>query len=198
MFSGIVEAVGTVADLAPHGSGGVLTVRGGLDPHSLVIGESILTNGVCLTVRTITPEGFVADLSAETLQRTTLGALSPGRSVNLERSLRLGDRIGGHFVFGHVDTLGRIASIEPEPPGALLQLTHPPDFARYVVDKGSIAVDGISLTVCRPKSGCFSIALVPHTLQATTLGTMRAGDAVNLEADMLARYAQRAVEADTA
>ena len=150
--------------------------------------------GVCLTVREITASGFVADLSLETLERSTLGELTPGARLNLERSLKVGDRISGHFVFGHVDTVGEIVSFEPEGEGQRLTISHPTEFARYVADKGSVSIDGISLTVCAPAADRFSIALIPHTLEVTTLGTRNAGDRVNLEADMLARYARRAVE----
>ncbi|MDG2308150.1 MAG: riboflavin synthase [Candidatus Binatia bacterium] len=197
MFSGIIEALGRVASFERRGGDAVLTVEGGLDPKELVLGESIATNGVCLTVRETTETGFVADLSVETLDRTTLGSLTPGARLNLERSLRVGDRISGHFVFGHVDTVGKIVSFEPEGEGQRLTISFPEDFGRFVADKGSVAIDGISLTVCSPGADRFSIALIPHTLEVTTLGERRAGDPVNLEADMLARYARRAVETAT-
>lgn len=194
MFSGIIEALGRVESLERRGDEAVLAISGGLDPSELVLGESIATNGVCLTVREATASGFIADLSVETLERTTLGALRPGARVNLERSLRVGDRISGHFVFGHVDTVGHIESFEPQGEGRRLTVSHPADFARYVADKGSAAIDGISLTVCDPGEDRFSIALIPHTLEVTTLGDKAPGDPVNLEADMLARYARRALE----
>lgn len=194
MFSGIIEGLGRVRSLERRSEDAVLTIEGGLDPGDLVLGESIATNGVCLTVRDVTDAGFLADLSMETLDRTTLGGLKPGVRVNLERSLRVGDRISGHFVFGHVDAVGKIESFVPEGEGRRLTVSHPPDFARYLADKGSVAIDGISLTVCEPTGDRFSIALIPHTLEVTTLGDRRAGDGVNLEADMLARYARRAVE----
>lgn len=194
MFSGIIEALGHVAAFEPRDGDAVLTVEGGLNPKELVLGESIATNGVCLTVRDITAGGFVADLSVETLERSTLGNLTVGARLNLERSLRVGDRISGHFVFGHVDTVGKIVSFEPEGEGQRLTISHPPEFSRYVADKGSVSVDGISLTVCEPAGDQFSIALIPHTLEVTTLGERKAGDSVNLEADMLARYARRALD----
>ncbi len=194
MFSGIIEALGRVTSFEKSGDDAVLTVEGGLDPTELELGESIATNGVCLTVRATTATGFVADLSVETLVRSTLGGLTPGARLNLERSLKVGDRISGHFVFGHVDTVGKIVSFEPEGEGQRLTISHPGDFGRYVADKGSVAIDGISLTVCAPSDDQFSIALIPHTLEVTTLGDRRAGDPVNLEADMLARYARRALD----
>lgn len=194
MFSGIIEALGRVGKFERRNDDAVLTVEGGLDPKELVLGESIATNGVCLTVREITDLGFVADLSKETLDRTTLGTLSEGARLNLERSLKVGDRISGHFVFGHVDTVGKIVSFEPEGEGQRLTISHPTDFGCYVADKGSVSIDGISLTVCAPADDRFSIALIPHTLEVTTLGARKAGDPINLEADMLARYARRALE----
>jgi riboflavin synthase len=194
VFSGIIETLGRVADLRVVEAGGVLTIESDLEPSSLVVGESICTNGVCLTVRSITDRGFVADLSAETLERTSLGALRPGNAVNLERSLRVGDRISGHFVFGHVDGVGEIAALDPEGEGVRLRIAAPPALAPFLVDKGSIAVDGISLTMCGPAAGSFEVALIPHTIDVTNLKDRKPGDRVNLEADMLARYARRAVE----
>jgi riboflavin synthase len=195
VFSGIIEAQGRVAELRPIESGAVLALDDGFDPASLAIGESICTNGVCLTVRSITERGFVADLSAETLARTTLGALRSGDRVNLERSLRVGDRISGHFVFGHVDGVGEISEFAPEGEGFRLRVAAPVALAPYLVDKGSIAVDGISLTMCGAAAvGSFEVALIPHTVDVTNLRRRKVGDRVNLEADMLARYARRAVE----
>ena len=171
-----------------------LALRGFPDASALEIGESVAVNGVCLTVRTRTAEGFVADLSRETLARTTLGALRSGDLVNLERSLRLGDRLGGHFVFGHVDAVGEIRTLAPEGDGQRLVVRVPPDFAGFVCDKGSVAVDGISLTMCDSTADEFAVALIPHTVEVTNLGSRRVGDRVNLEADMLARYARAAID----
>jgi riboflavin synthase len=194
VFSGIIETLGRVAELRLVESGAVLTLEDGFEVASLSIGESICTNGVCLTVRSITPRGFVADLSAETLARTTLGSLRPGDRVNLERSLRVGDRISGHFVFGHVDGVGEVAAFETEGEGFRLRVAAPAALAPYLVDKGSIAVDGISLTMCGSAAGSFEVALIPHTVEVTNLKARKIGDRINLEADMLARYARRAVE----
>jgi len=193
MFSGIIEAIGTVATLERHGEDATLIIHGGLTPASLEVGESIATNGVCLTVRRIDAHGFVADASVETLRRTTLGALRPGDPVNLERSLRVGDRVSGHFVFGHVDTIGDVAGIDREGDGWRFRFAFPADFAPFAADKGSVAVDGISLTMCDCASASFSVAVIPHTAEVTTLGRRRVGDRVNLEADMLARYVRRAL-----
>lgn len=194
MFSGIIEALGTVALLEQGPESARLIVRGGLDVRDLAIGESICTNGVCLTVREVVGDGWAADLSGETLQRSNLGLLRPGDAVNLERSLRLGDRLSGHFVFGHVDGLGRISALDSAGDGYLLRVEMPPSFAPYVADKGSVAVDGISLTVCEPDDASFGVAVIPHTFEVTTLGRRHVGDQVNLEADMLARYARRVLE----
>lgn len=196
MFSGIIETLGVVESLERSEGGAVLRI-GSAFPSGLELGESIATNGVCLTVREITRDGFVADLSQETLDRTTLGRLRAGRKIHLERSLRIGDRVSGHFVFGHVDTVGRVAALDSEGEGLRLTIAHPRDFGAYVADKGSVAIDGVSLTVCEPSADLFSIALIPHTIAATTLGERKPGDELNLEADMLARYARRAVEAIT-
>ena len=198
MFSGIIEGLGTVAALERTGEDARLVVEGGLDAADLVLGESICTSGVCLTVRERTPRGFVADLSGETLRRSTLGRLQVGDRVNLERSLRLGDRLSGHFVFGHVDGVGRVAALERTGNGYWLRVTTEQDLAPYLVDKGSISVDGISLTMCDVGETSFCIAVIPHTFEVTTLHCRRSGDPVNLEADMLARYARRALAVDRA
>lgn len=194
MFSGIVEATGRVRALERRpGGDAVLSLDVGFDPATLVSGESIATNGVCLTVRTIEPTGFAADLSGETLSRTTLGSLAVGDVVNLERSLRVGDRISGHFVFGHVDGEGVVDSIRRDGEGWRFTFGFAPAFAPFVVDKGSVAVDGISLTLCDCTERSFDIAVIPHTFEATNLHRRRVGDRVNLEADMLARYVRRAI-----
>jgi riboflavin synthase len=193
LFSGIIESVGTVAALDRRGDDARLLIHG-LAGSELTIGESICTSGVCLTVREIVSDGFAADLSDETLRRTSLGGLRAGDRVNLERSLRLGDRLSGHFVFGHVDGVGRIAVLERAGEGYTLRVAVDEAIAPYVVDKGSIAVDGISLTMCDTDSSSFAVAVIPHTFEVTTLSRRKVGDAVNLEVDMLARYARRALE----
>jgi riboflavin synthase len=193
VFSGIVEATGRVHSLERRGADAVLAVAVGFDPASLVIGESIATNGVCLTVRSIEPDGFLADLSGETLDRTTLGRLESGDLLNLERSLRVGDRISGHFVFGHVDGVGVVEGIRADGEGWRFTFSFASGFAPFVTDKGSVAVDGISLTLCDCTERSFDIAVIPHTFEATNLHRRRAGDRVNLEADMLARYVRRAL-----
>jgi riboflavin synthase len=196
VFSGIIEAIGTVTGFERVGEGARLVVEGGLDVSDLGLGESVCTSGVCLTVRERTAAGFVAELSGETLRRSSLGMLRIGDQVNLERSLRLGDRLSGHFVFGHVDGVGRVAALEPAGGGYWLQVETEAELAPYLVDKGSIAVDGISLTMCEVGERSFCVAVIPHTYEVTTLSRRRVGDAVNLEADMLARYARRVLAFD--
>jgi riboflavin synthase len=194
VFAGIIEAVGIVARIEIRDVGGVLEVAGGIEPASLRIGESVCTNGVCLTVRAASERGFVADLSDETVARTSLRDLRAGDLLNLERSLQVGDRISGHFVFGHVDGVGEITALDPAGEGWTLRVRAPEGLAPYLVDKGSIAVDGISLTMCDCTSDSFGVAVIPHTFAVTNLAGRRVGERVNLEADMLARYARRALE----
>ena len=194
MFSGIIESLGTVEALERHGEDARLVVRHGFGAVELALGESICTSGVCLTAVSFPPGAYVADLSSETLRRTTLGTLRSGDVVNLERSLRLGDRLSGHFVFGHVDGVGRVATLEPSGAGYTLRVETDAALAPYLVDKGSIAVDGISLTMCDVRDSSFAVAVIPHTFEVTTLSRRSVGDPVNLEIDMLARYARRALE----
>ena len=194
MFSGIVETLGTVERFDRRGGAGLLVLRHGFGSVALARGESICTSGVCLTVTEITDGCFAADLSEETLRRSSLGTLRPGDVVNLERSLQLGDRISGHFVFGHVDGVGRVVTLEPADGGHSLRVETDVALAPYLVDKGSIAVDGISLTMCDVRDCSFAVAVIPHTFEVTTLARRRVGDPVNVEVDMLARYARRALD----
>lgn len=194
MFSGIIESLGTVEALEQRGADARLVVQHGFGDVELALGESICTNGVCLTAVAFSPGAYVADLSAETLRRTSLGSLKPGDAVNLERSLRLGDRLSGHFVFGHVDGVGRVQALEPSGQGYTLRVETDASLAPYLVDKGSIAVDGISLTMCDVRDSSFGVAVIPHTFEVTTLSRRQVGDPVNVEIDMLARYARRALE----
>ena len=189
MFTGIVEGTGTVAAMAGAAGGGArLEVEAPWLAGRLRPGESVAVNGCCLTVAQATPGGFAADLVAETLRRTALGRLPAGAEVNLERPLAVGGRLGGHLVQGHVDGVARVLD-----PGPELRVELPPDLARYVVEKGSIAVDGVSLTVAAVGPDWFAVALVPHTLQVTTLGRRRPGDPVQLEVDVVAKYVERLV-----
>ncbi len=188
MFSGIVSAVGEVVSLRPQGGGKRLDIEATLPGEPLAVGESVAVQGACLTVASITDAGFTADLSAETERRTTLGTLARRGRVNLERALRLGDRLGGHLVQGHVDATVRVHSVRPAAPFATMRLELPATLRVEVAEKGSVAVDGVSLTVATVDDGFFEVALIPETLRATTLGERRAGDLVNLETDVLAKY----------
>jgi riboflavin synthase len=191
VFSGIIEDLGSVAAARRRGGDATLTLKSRF--RGLQLGESIAVNGACMTVAARRGGTFTVVVSAESLRRTTLGRLRPGMTVNLERSLRLSDRLSGHFVFGHVDGMGRLAAIDSEGGSALYRFSLPPAMGRFLVEKGSIAVDGVSLTVFDCRRGSFTVAVIPHTAAVTTLGRMRPGQHVNLETDMLARYVDRAV-----
>ncbi|HWC44244.1 MAG TPA: riboflavin synthase [Actinomycetota bacterium] len=195
MFTGIVEGTGTVAALAAvaGGSGARLEVEAPWLAGQLALGESVAVNGCCLTVAEPSPAGFAADLVAETLRRTALGGLRPGARVNLERPLPLGGRLGGHLVQGHVDGVARLLDRTRVGDGEEVRIELPADLERYLVEKGSIAVDGVSLTVAGVGPGWFAVALVPHTLEVTTLGDRRPGDPVQLEVDVVAKYVERLV-----
>jgi riboflavin synthase len=197
MFTGIVEGTGTVAALAAaaDGSGARLEVEAPWLAGQLEPGESVAVNGCCVTVAAATTGGFAADLVAETLRRTALGGLATGARVNLERPLALGGRLGGHLVQGHVDGVARVLDRKPVGDGEEVRIELPAELQRYVVDKGSIAVDGVSLTVAGVGPGWLTVALVPHTLAVTTLGDRRPGDPVQLEVDVVAKYIERLVVA---
>jgi riboflavin synthase len=186
MFTGLVQTTGTIASLGD----GRLKVRAELD---LAPGDSVAVNGVCLTATAVGDGGFDADVMAETLRRTSLGALSEGDGVNLELPLRASDRLGGHVVQGHVDGLGTVESVSDEGFARVVRIGAPSDLLRYVVEKGSIAVDGVSLTVAEVDGDGFSVALIPETLGRTTLGEAAAGRTVNLEVDVLAKYVEKLV-----
>lgn len=188
MFTGIVAAVGEILACERVGEGARLRVAAPF-AEDLELGESVAVNGCCLTVVECGSSSFTADLSAETLARTSLGSLPPGHAVNLERSLRPMDRLGGHIVQGHVDAVGVVSRLEPTADGgADLRVDLPRGLRRYVALKGSIAVNGISLTIASIEDRTLSFAIVPHTLRATSLRSMRAQDPVNIEVDLLARY----------
>ena len=188
MFTGLIESLGTVYRLDPDGAGRHLVVaEPGLAPQ-LVIGESVAVNGACLTVVERDAQTFRFQVGPETLERTNLGALAVGDVVNLERSLRLGDRLGGHLVQGHVDGLGTIASRQRQGDWEVVSFRCAPELAAQMVSKGSVAVDGISLTLVDVTPSGFSVMLIPHTLAVTTLGRKGPGATVNLETDLLAKY----------
>jgi riboflavin synthase len=195
MFTGIIEEMGEVVALEGGPDGARLRVRVGSLLADARVGESIAVSGVCLTIVETDGRTFSADLAAETLRRTTLGALRPGDRVNLERPLRLDQRLGGHIVQGHVDGVGTVAAVTPEGDGIWMEIEPPPSLLPYLVEKGSVAMDGVSLTVARLlEGGRFAVALIPHTLAVTTLGALRPGDRVNLEADILAKHVERLLE----
>jgi riboflavin synthase len=195
MFTGIIEEMGHVAAIETHLDGARIRIRAGALIEGATIGESIAVSGVCLTMIEVRSGEFAADLAAETLRRTTLGQLQPGDPVNLERPLRLDQRLGGHIVQGHVDGVGTIASVKPEGDGIWMEIDAPDSLAPYIAEKGSVAVDGISLTVAATgRGGRFAVALIPHTLVVTTLGQRSPGAGVNLEVDILAKYVERLLE----
>lgn len=190
MFTGIIAAIGAVTEASPAAGGLRLRIdAGGLTLADVAAGDSIAVNGVCLTAVTVGRATFDADVSQETLDCTT--GFAAGARVNLEKALRLADRLGGHLVSGHVDGVGEVTHIDPAGDNRVLRITPPAFIARYVARKGSVAVNGASLTVNEVDEAGFSVNLIPHTLAATNLGGLRAGDRVNLEADTIARYLER-------
>ena len=187
MFTGIIMSNGTIESVERLDNGARLRLRAAFD-EALERGESVAVNGVCLTVIPQSGGALLTDVSNETLSRTTLGSLGNDTRVNLERALALGDRLGGHMVQGHVDTVGTLMSIASEGDFAVYRWSYPSEFAELVVSKGSIAVDGVSLTIVEPDATTFGAALIPETLRRTNLGTANLGDRVNLEFDMIAKY----------
>ncbi len=196
MFTGIVRWVGTVESLEHSAEGGRLRVRGTAElAENLRVADSIAVNGCCLTVVKLGGEIFDMDLSGETLRRTSFGEMKDGTRVNLEKPLSAGAELGGHFVQGHVDGVGRVTSLVPEGENWWLSVRVPNEVARYVAMKGSIALDGISLTIAGWHEGVVDIAIIPYTYDFTNVKNMAVGDAVNVEADMLAKYVERLLEA---
>jgi riboflavin synthase len=192
MFTGIVEELGRVRAIHRREGGARVEIDATTVVTDASIGDSIAVNGCCVTVVELGDGWWAADAVIETLERTALGALEAGEHVNLERPLRLADRVGGHFVQGHVDAVGRIARRAPLPDGSsLFTFSAPSDVLRYVVEKGSVAVDGISLTVTAVDGEAFDVAVIPHTLSVTTLGHKDTGAPVNIEVDLMAKYVER-------
>ncbi len=191
MFTGIVEELGHVVSLAHGPDSAVVRIRGPLVTADAAPGASIAVNGICLTVVELDADSFCVDVMAETLRRTCLGELTPGSPVNLERALAVGDRLGGHIVQGHVDGTGTILARQPGDRWEVVTISLPGELARYVVEKGSITVDGVSLTIAGLDDASFQVSLIPTTLALTTLGTKQVGDLVNLEVDVLAKYVER-------
>ena len=188
MFTGIIEEIGTIAEVQPISNGVTVKIKASTVLEDTKIGDSIAVSGPCLTVRDLEQDTFVADISEETCQRTTLRNCKVGTLVNLERSLRLGDRIGGHLVLGHVDEVATISRWKDEGPSSRMQVTVSPKVKPYIAYKGSIAVDGVSLTIANVDDNIFEVALIPHTLEVTTLGGKQVGEIVNIEVDVMARY----------
>lgn len=193
MFTGIVEELGSVAGVVDLGDAARLTVRGPLVTRDVGHGDSIAVNGVCLTVVEAGDDVFTADVMKETLDRSSLGRLAVDDPVNLERAATLSTRLGGHLVQGHVDGVGAIVSRTPGEQWEIVTVSLPPGLARYVVEKGSITVDGVSLTVTSVSDHDFSVSLIPTTLKLTTLGGKDVGDLVNLEVDVIAKYVEKLV-----
>ncbi len=190
MFTGLVEEGGTIREVRPGAAGARLVVGARTVLDGLAIGDSVAVNGACLTAVEIDATGFAVDCVAETLRRTTLGAAGAGDRVNLERPMRLGDRLDGHLVQGHVDGVGRVRAARPEGGSTILEVAAPAELLRYVVEKGSITVDGVSLTVVARLPDAFTVALIPHTMEVTTLGPQALGRPVNLEVDVVAKYVE--------
>ena len=191
MFTGIIQEVGEVAAVAEEPNGARITVRmPGLAPE-IGMGDSVAVNGTCLTAVELGPELIAFEAMGETLDKTSLRGVAPGDRVNLERAVTVDKRLGGHIVQGHVDGVGEVRGTRPDGIAKVVEITAPPEVLRYVVEKGSIAVDGVSLTVSAETDGGFEIWLIPHTCEATTFDALAPGDRVNLEADVLAKYVER-------
>ena len=191
MFTGIIEEIGHVKSLARGAKSFTLEVEADLVMEGTQVGDSIATNGVCLTVTSLTGHGFTADVRPETVQRTALGELKPGSAVNLERALSLQTRLGGHIVSGHIDGTGRISDRRQDDNALWLTVECDSRLLRYIIEKGSITIQGVSLTVARVDDKSFAVSLIPHTQAATTLHSARVGDLVNLENDIIAKYVEK-------
>ena len=199
MFTGIIQSIGTIADLQPKGGDMALVVNTGkLELSDVALGDSIAVNGVCLTAIALSDSNFTADVSRETLSLTSLGALSKGSSVNLEKALTLQTRLGGHMVSGHVDGLGEVESRHNDGRSERFRIKAPDELAKYIAAKGSITIDGVSLTVNTVDGAYFEINIVPHTIQETIIGSYQSGTKINLEVDVIARYLERLMQGDAA
>lgn len=198
MFTGIVEELGRIASLERKEQGMRLNIACRTVVADTKDGDSIAVNGVCLTALGVGPEGFSADVSPETLDRSTLGRLEVGSPVNLERAVTLQTRLGGHIVQGHVDTRGTFLSAADEGGFRTVRIGFPPEIAKYVIEKGSVAVEGISLTIANLETEYFEIAVIPKTWQLTNLSSLRSGDPVNIEVDLIAKYIERMLDRDDA
>jgi riboflavin synthase len=193
MFTGLIQDLGEIQSLQQRGGGASLTISTQLNLRSVKVGDSIAVEGVCLTVVEVSGRTFSVEMSPETLERTTLGSLKKGQPVNLETALKMSDPLGGHLVSGHVDGTGEIAEVAREGNSLRYRFRVPPEVGRYLIEKGSVAVDGISLTVAECRDQAFSVSVIPHTAERTTLGKKKAGDKVNLENDLIAKYVEKFV-----
>ncbi len=198
MFTGIIKDIGTVLRIDRNRGDARYVIRTGLDLSRVEIGASIACGGCCLTVVEKDGDCFLVDVSAETLSKTKLGSWNEGARLNIEPSLRIGDELGGHIVSGHVDGLARIVAVRAEGDSHRLSIEVPQEFARFIAPKGSVALDGISLTVNEVEGCVFGVNIIPHTWQVTTLGDAKIGDVLNFEIDLMARYAARLIGADIA
>ena len=197
MFTGIVRERGRIAAVEGDGVARRLDVDAPATAAQLAVGDSVSIGGCCLTATAVSNGRFSVTAVPESLSRTTLASLAPGDEVNLETPTRAGEPLGGHYVQGHVDGTGTVVSVEPEEEGARVRIETAPELLRYCVEKGSVAVDGVSLTITALRDGDFEVALVPHTLAETTFGALSAGDEVNLEVDVLAKYVEKLIHPDT-
>ena len=198
MFTGLVEDIGQIVSIQPRGNGHELRIRTALPLTEVAVGDSIAVDGVCLTAEAVATGDFTAVAGRETLAHSTLSAIRAGRHVHLERALRLGDRMGGHLVQGHVDGIGTIRSLSRERESVVLWVTLPQDLTRYVAEKGSICIDGVSLTVNEVDHSGLRVNIVPHTARVTRLGSLTSGQSVNIEVDVLAKYVERLLGGNTA
>jgi riboflavin synthase len=194
MFTGLIEAVGRIATYERRSGAAVLTVTSTLPVSEISIGDSVAVNGACLTVTAKRDTSLTFDVSPESLSSTTLGTLLSGRNVNLERALRLGDRMGGHIVTGHIDCIGRLSRMNEISGNRVLEFSLPPENVRYLIIKGSVTIDGISLTVNTVSQEGFSVNIIPHTYSRTTLEQLKVGEQVNIETDIIGKYVERLVQ----
>ncbi|KPJ56053.1 MAG: riboflavin synthase subunit alpha [Deltaproteobacteria bacterium DG_8] len=193
MFTGLIEDIGSILKMERRGEGVLITISCSSVLDDLKMGDSISADGVCLTITQVKTQNFSVEASAETARRTTLGNKKPKQKVNLERALRLNNRLGGHLVSGHIDEVAKISAITPEGSSQKITFQTPQKIAKYLVEKGSVAVDGISLTVNEVKSDRFSVNVIPYTASHTTLATKKVGDEVNIEVDILGKYVERLI-----
>ena len=190
MFTGLVEELGTIRQIRDIGGGKAIKVEGGIVTGDLKVDDSVAINGVCQTAVEVAGSYFTVEAVEETLKKTTLGSLKNGDVVNLERAAKLGDRMGGHLVQGHVDTPGKLVSIEKQQTGILVWIEYPEEFSKYVIKAGSISIDGISLTVADKKQSMLMVSIIPHTWDVTTMKDKKSGDKVNLEFDLIGKYVE--------